>query len=249
VAPCQVRPLFVRPPAPVTRVGVVVPAKDEQLLLPACLQSIAVAAQQTSVPVHVVVVLDDCRDASADVVLAHAAALRAWGPMTLSALSVNASNVGAARAAGAQHLLDTWGNAGMWLASTDADCVVPRRWLARQLAYAARGASAVLGTVAVGDWDGRSAAVRRAAVLAYGTGAHRHVHGANLAVSAPAYRRADGFPPLRAHEDVALVQRLLGNLEPIVWASDIAVRTSGRRAARVNEGFAGYLNDLEHELA
>ena len=55
-----------RPP----RIGVVVPARDEAVLLPACLDGLAAAGEAVAgrAEVHVLVVLDDCRDDSAAVV-------------------------------------------------------------------------------------------------------------------------------------------------------------------------------------
>jgi SAM-dependent methyltransferase len=44
------------------------------------------------------------------------------------------------------------GPAAIWLATTDADTVVPPGWLRRQLSYAGRGWDVVLGTVEVADW-------------------------------------------------------------------------------------------------
>ena len=43
-------------------VGVVVPAHDEETLLPACLRALRRAARRLSVPVHVLVAADSCTD-------------------------------------------------------------------------------------------------------------------------------------------------------------------------------------------
>ncbi len=45
---------------------------------------------------------------------------------------------------------------GTWLATTDADSVVPAHWLMAQLRHTERGARMVAGTVAVQDWQNRS---------------------------------------------------------------------------------------------
>lgn len=74
---------------PITVVGVVVPAHDEQQLLPACLASVRVAARHPAlrhVQVRLVPVLDTCSDDS--------------GELAPDALEVRARNVGVARAAG-----------------------------------------------------------------------------------------------------------------------------------------------------
>ena len=67
----------------------VVPAHNERERLPACLASVAAAADQVAVPVTVVVVLDACTDRSEDAIA-----------RPVRALSVSGRNVGAARAAG-----------------------------------------------------------------------------------------------------------------------------------------------------
>ena len=68
---------------------VVVPAHNERERLPGCLASIAAAAEQVSVPVQVVVVLDACTDGSEYAL-----------PASVAAVRVSLKNVGASRAAG-----------------------------------------------------------------------------------------------------------------------------------------------------
>lgn len=99
------------------KIVVVIPVHGEADRLPACLASIAAAADAVEVPVTVLAMLDACTDHSEAVVGARVRALR-----------VSLRNVGAARAAGfaAASVADPT----IWFASTDADGVVPRRWLA-----------------------------------------------------------------------------------------------------------------------
>ena len=109
---------------PVEAAGVVVPAHDEQTLLPACLMALRQAAGAVTIPVHVVVVADTCTDRTA-------ATARACGA---EVIGIRARNVGTARAAGMTGLLRlTAGHdpAVTWLATTDADTVVPSGWLRR----------------------------------------------------------------------------------------------------------------------
>lgn len=229
----------------INRVGVVVPARDEELLLPSCLDALFVAARQVPVPVTVVIVLDACSDRSAAIV---AAAARRTTDVTVQALVVDANSVGAARRAGVRTLLDRHGArgvGGLWLASTDADSVVPPGWLRTQLAHAAGGAQVVVGTIVVTDWRERSLAVRDQAIAAYNATHHRHVHGANLSFAAEAYVAAGGFPAQPFDEDVALVQALSAVGAPIAWAVDLPVDTSARRQSRAPFGFAGYLDLLD----
>jgi len=219
--------------------GVVVPAHDEETLLPTCLAALRHAAEAVSIPVHVLVVADACSDRTADVARACGAGV----------VSIGACNVGAARAAGMTGLLRLTAGCertALWLATTDADTVVPPGWLRRQLEYADAGWDVVLGTVTVTDWDGHPPHVPSAfeVLYGYGTGPHPHVHGANLGIRASAYRAAGGFPPLRTGEDHALLAAAAEAGRPVLQASDISVETSARRQARAPRGFSHLLRTL-----
>lgn len=224
--------------ARIRAVGVVVPAHDEQELLPGCLASLRVAARHPAlagIAVHVVPVLDACSDDS--------------GRAAPGAIEVWARNVGVARAAGFAEVLRR--EAGrpaeqLWLATTDADSRVPADWLAVQLRLARAGAEVVAGTVAVEDWTQQPPAARARFAATYGrpgTG-HRHVHGANLGMSALAYADAGGVPPLALAEDQALVDALRQRARRLVATDRIPVVTSGRRESRTTGGFADHLRAL-----
>ncbi len=210
-------------------IGVVVPAHQEERLLPACLASLAEAARHVREPVRVLVVLDACTDGTAAVAAAAGVA----------SLSVRARCVGVARAAGAAALL---AQGARWLASTDADTVVDPRWLAHQVAC---GAEAVCGVVEVEDWSPHPDGVRRAFAAAYvDRDGHRHVHGANLGVSAAAYLAVGGWPPLPTGEDRALVESLLATGVGVRWSGGMRVTTSARRDPRAVGGFGDHLRGL-----
>ena len=178
-------------------------------------------------PCDLVVVADACTDATE-------AIARAQGCATLR---TDGRCVGAARAAGARYLLE---HGARWLCCTDADSRVPPHWITAQLGC---DSDAVCGTIAVGDWQGHPPQVARAFHAHYqARDGHRHIHGANLGVSAAAYRRAGGFAPAVAHEDVRLVQSLLAQDAHIAWVREPRVLTSARRVARAPEGFAAWLN-------
>jgi len=223
----------------ITAACVVVPAHNEEALLPACLAALRRAASALRVPVHLLVVTDGCGDRTADVA-------RAGGARVIS---IQAHRVGAARAAGMRELLRlTSGTdpSAVWLATTDADTVVPPGWLRRQLEYADAGWDIVLGTVTVTDWDSHPPHVPIAFAERYasGPGPHPHVHGANLGIRASAYLAAGGFRPLRTAEDHALLAAATEAGCPVVQAGDITVETSGRRAARAPRGFSHLLRTL-----
>jgi glycosyltransferase involved in cell wall biosynthesis len=217
--------------------GVVVPAHDEERLLPSCLAALSGAAsapRAQAVRVHVVVVLDRCTDGSALVVALHP---------DVHPLALDAGNVGRARAVGVElvgAIEQRTPPDRVWLATTDADSQVPTDWLTTQLALARSGAAAVVGTVAVPDWSGHEAVVRERWTASYqARERHPHVHGANLGVRLSAYRSAGGFPPLAGDEDVALVAAL--GQHGVVRTSAIPVRTSARTTPRVRRGFGAHL--------
>lgn len=213
-----------------TRVGVVVPAHNEEVLLPRCLAALRSAAVAVNLPVNLLVVLDTCTDRTADTV-GDAAVLAVWE-----------RNVGTARRAGFAALLDEHGADRVWLASTDADTQVPRGWLVDQLAHAHHGADAVAGMVTVANWSEHShSTAERFQRLHHRIVGHPHVHGANLGVSARAYLAVDGFPALPAHEDVALITALKRTGHRVLHTADPPVITSARRHARATAGFADFL--------
>jgi hypothetical protein len=63
-------------------------------------------------------------------------------------------------------------------------------------------------------------------------------------VSAVAYYRAGGFPPLECSEDVALVGLLVAMGARIAWSAAPRVVTSARIASKVRGGFGDTLAAL-----
>lgn len=220
-------------------VGVVVPAHNEQDLLPSCLAAVQRAAAELTIGVHLVVVADACTDRTA-------ALARDQGATVVEA---GARNVGAARGAGVEQVLRRTRHLGapsVWLATTDADTLVPRTWLTRQLRYARHGWEGVVGTVRVADWAGHPPAVPALYNRRYRSwrGRHPHVHGANLGFSAAAYLAAGGFRPLPTAEDHALVNDLQAAEVRLLRTTRIAVVTSARTRARAPRGFSCLLTAL-----
>ncbi|XVV16954.1 glycosyltransferase [Actinoplanes sp. CA-131856] len=213
------------------RIAVVVPAHDEEALLPGCLH--ALRACPSPVPVEVVVVADSCTDGT----VARAGAAGAH------VVSTDARNVGRARAAGAAYAMRA-GTEGLWLATTDADSRVPPGWLEWQLAHARAGADLVMGTVRVDDWLRWPVALRAVYEAGYRRAAQPHVHGANLGFSATAYVSAGGFPPLPFDEDRELISRFLAAGARVVTDDGCPVSTSARPAARAPHGFSAHLAGL-----
>jgi glycosyltransferase involved in cell wall biosynthesis len=219
-------------------VGVVIPARDEELLLPACLDAIEVAvATLSDVAVHVVVTLDSCIDSSAAVVAAYP-----W----VHAVTTEAGNVGTARGRGVARILEQAAGTPterIWLATTDADSLVPPDWLTGQLAFAREGWEVVVGTVAVDDWTGHPPETGPRWLASYRhVEHHQHIHGANLGCSAAAYLDAGGWSPLASEEDVALLAALAHRR--VIRTATLPVTTSSRRDPRAAGGFGDTLRDL-----
>lgn len=221
--------------------AVVIPARNEQAKLPACLRAILTAALCAPVPVTIVVVLDDCDDGSAGLA-------GQYGP-DVHFISVDAHNVGAARAVGFGYARSLLGNdVTCWYATTDADSRVDPGWLVHQLGL---GVDMVLGIVRVTDWRHHSADVADLYFESYGEadGDHGHIHGANMGFSASAYWRVGGFRALPSGEDVDLVERVEAAGYCIHRDTELSVITSARTQARAPHGFAHHLKQLGRSAA
>lgn len=218
-------------------VGIVVPVRNEELLLSDCLDALHVAAARVDVPVRVVVVLDRCVDGSARI-----AAARPW----LTPVVCAAGSVGVARGLGCAEVLRAYRTVapqGLWLAMTDADTVVPPDWIIRQLDLAESGWEVVVGTVTVADWSGHPPEVEPRWRSQYrAVEDHQHVHGANLGCTAAAYLDAGGWQPLSRDEDVALLAAF--SHHRVLRTAQIPVVTSARRDPRANGGFGDSLREM-----
>ena len=214
-------------------IGILIPAHNEEDLLDDCLSAAMRASRHgllAGEKVEVLVVLDSCTDRSAQIVSRY----------PVLSLHIDARNVGQARAAGAQLLLE---RGARWISCSDADSRVADDWLVAQLGL---GADAVCGTVTVERWHESFDA---AAQIRYhrhyrACDGHRHIHGANLGISADAYRWVGGFKPLACDEDVQLVRELELDGANIAWSHRPQVLTSARFDSRARGGFGDYLRNL-----
>jgi glycosyltransferase involved in cell wall biosynthesis len=230
----------------ISQIAVVVPARNERTLLPACLDALAVAADTCAVPVRAVVVLDDCTDDSA-AYMADYMARRT----DVTTVASSARCVGAARALGVDHTWSTLPDIApsrLWIANTDADSTVPPTWLTHQLQLAEAGADLVLGTVDLACTGPPSAlhrTWRRAYARRFHGSVHSHVHGANLGIRGSTYLAAGGWPEQSAHEDALLVRAVTAcGTARVVTTRDAVVITSGRHRGRAPHGVAADLRRL-----
>jgi len=217
---------------------VVLPAHNEVDHLPRCLRALTTAAVCLPVPVLTVVVLDASDDGSDRLV-------GRFGP-DVHFVTVDAGNVGAARAAGfAYGRTQSEGidPARTWYATTDADSEVPADWL---LTMTAADADMVLGVVRVPTWRHYPADVARRYLRAYRSKGrtHNHIHGANMGFRADVYWQVGGFRALATGEDVELVERFEAAGAHIRRDARLSVATSDRRDGRAPGGFAHHLREL-----
>jgi cellulose synthase/poly-beta-1,6-N-acetylglucosamine synthase-like glycosyltransferase len=226
----------------ISDLAVVVPAVDEEDHIANSLEAINKArlhlkgsAGGRRIHVEVIIVLDDCRDGTADIVAGHSGVL---------AITSAARNVGAARRLGTSRALEHADDPRtMWLANTDADSRVPIDWLTRMIADADRGVDLILGTVRPGH--GLPLAVRQAWFNRHHLrDGHSHIHGANLGMRASTYLTIGGWKPLATGEDVDLADRAVQCGARVERTAAIQVVTSSRTDGRAPCGFSSYLRNL-----
>lgn len=221
--------------------AVLIPARNEEALLARCLESVIAAMHALPVRLRATVVLvSDCStDRTAEI--GHRL-IGGYG----SVLHTHAGTVGTARALAASYAIATTRVplSNLWLANTDADCVVPSDWLRAQMDFAASGIEAVAGIVDVDSFEEHGLAVParfHASYAIHADGTHPHIHGANLGVRADRYMEVGGWADLKTAEDHDLWGRLRRTGVRLLSSARLQVVTSGRRVGRAPHGFAGAL--------
>jgi len=217
-------------------VGVVVPAKDEEASIASCIESIRRSCESVSLRKYwIVIVADSCTDGT---VPRARRALQGVGEV----VECNARSAGSARRLGVDAVLAHFGGTDLrriWLANTDADSLVPSDWLAVQLQLADAGIAAVAGIVKLEEGGSPAAhELYRATYLTRPDGTHGHVHGANLALRADAYRDAGGWAHRPLAEDHCLWNRLKRRGWRLSSPVSSVVVTSARLIGRARGGFA-----------
>ncbi len=222
-------------------IAVLIPARNEEMLLGHCLESViqSIEALPRSIGASIVVVSDCSTDRTAEI------AYSLVGPQG-NVLHAHAGTVGTARALAASYAIAKTSAplSRVWLANTDADCVVPPSWLSDQIEFAIAGIEAVAGIIAVDSFKEHGPQVParfRASYSIYADGTHPHIHGANLGVRADRYVNVGGWADLKTAEDHDLWGRLRRTGARLRSSAHLQVVTSGRRMGRAPSGFAGAL--------
>ncbi|MGW1102512.1 glycosyltransferase [Streptomyces sp. NPDC002540] len=227
--------------------AVIMPTRKEEQLLADCLDSLHRAARHPRVrdlPCRVIVLADACRDATAAIARRRGADLLAAG------------HVGAARATGSRHALDL--RPRLPAGPDPGLCVaVPHRRGLPGPARLARPPPRPRGLRLAGSCGHRPrhgldrppGQHRQDLPTHYQqdqlADEHRHVHDANLAVRADAYRAAGGFQPLPVGEDRTLVAALDAAGFRAKRTGRNPVATSTRRNPRAHGRFGDFLRDLD----
>ena len=240
-------------PDPALQASVVVPARDEETLIEACLGALARQRGVAHEEYEVLVVLDHCTDETE----ARARSLAERHPnLRLHILDGPGRGSGPARWVGMEaacaRLLGL-GRPGGLVCSTDADTVAAPDWLAAQLDAASRGAVAIGGRIELSDngslpenivrWHTERGRLRQKELRsAPGKAEHWQFSGASLALTAAVYREVGGLEPRSSLEDEHLEQVLRQRDIPIERLLSVRVTTSARLVGRANRGLA-------HDLA
>lgn len=235
-------------------VAIVIPARNEEDRIGACLASLAGQGGR------IVLVVNNTTDATARI------AREAAGDIGLSLdvleLMVAAEHgVGMARRIGCAHAFLTAPHTEMVL-TTDADCILANDWVARNVAHL-REVDAVCGRVealaseaaVLGRMNpNRVATERRYRELVQRVYAfyapnsadlqnsHGEVPGASLGIRASAYRSVGGFAPINCGEDRHIVRELRSAGFAIRHVEDVRTYVSCRLTGRAKGGMADALN-------
>ncbi|MBS0659338.1 MAG: glycosyltransferase [Verrucomicrobia bacterium] len=266
-----------RPPARGLSISVVIPARDEELEIVACLQGLAHQTEISSDAFEVLLLAHNCRDRTAEMARQFARQHRGLDLQVAElALPTEHAHVGSARrlllnlAAERLALLGQRRRGGV-LATTDADTVVDPAWLRQTLQVLRQpGVAAVGGYItprpeSLRRWP-LALQQRRRADLRYrllatqlaeridptpGDPWPRHFfhRGASLAVRQSAYQFVGGMPALADGGDREFVRGLLRRDLVVRHEFSVRVRTSARGEGRVEHGRAASWQRWARELA
>ena len=239
-------------------VAVALPAKDEAADLPACLAALDAAAARHDGPVTIMVLANNCRDATVEV-LERTRLSNASLRWTALSLLPAFSHAGWARRLALDVAATYLEAPDDVLACTDADTLVAPDWVVRNVAHLDAGAVAVAGQALTRACDraalGVEAARRLNLLGRYYTALdwlradrtpadndpwprHYYEGGASIALTLDIYRRIGGAPTPHVAEDRALIAVVRAADPRIRHPLDVRVFTSSRIKGRAPGGMA-----------
>jgi len=243
------------------RVVIVVPARNEQARIGACLQHLTtLATDRRVIALEILVLANNCTDATVERVQAFPARPSAPVMVDSVALPPKDAHAGWARRlafdAGARRLASPQD----LLLCTDADTRVARDWLLKTLDHIDAGYDAVAGFARLDPRELRrldpAHRTRLAAIRRYDDACcylkaartsdepwprHFYEGGASIALTLAAYRSTGGAPTPHVGEDKALFDALRAAGRRIRHPKDVRVLTSCRTDGRAPEGAADTL--------
>lgn len=235
---------------------VAIPAHNEADWIPRCLT--ALNTQQDQTPFRVVLLVNDSTDGTASVARSIQPALTYSLDIIEHQFPPELRNAGQARRMALEHAA-RWVLSEGVLLCTDADGQVAPDWLAANLCQIRNGADAVAGRAVIDPVD--AAAIPAilheddARECAYAAlldeidclldpdpadpwPRHNENSGASICVTAKAYHRSGGMPPLSVGEDRAFFDALRRIDARLRHAPDVWVTVSGRIHGRAAGGMA-----------
>jgi Glycosyl transferase family 2 len=265
--------LVVTPPTSNLQYCVVVPAKNEEELLPSALRSLAEQKTLTGAPLgyevyEVILLINNCTDRSRQIAERFR---RLYASFRLHIAEHNFSesnaHVGSARRLlmdEAYRRLQMVGHPNAAILSTDADSQVASNWIARNQEELASGAEAVGGRLIISGSEREL--LDPVALESYRYDhlyrrlvcwmedrqdpetrdpwpRHHHHFGASLAVKPEVYKAVGRLPPRRRFEDVAFYDALVRHDVRLSHSNKVRVFTSARLAGRGGAGLSTQLSD------
>jgi GT2 family glycosyltransferase len=237
---------------------VAIPVRDEAERIGGCLAALA----RQSVPAdHIVLLLNNCRDLTADVIRQLPKAHHRLHLIECS-LDQYLASAGVARARAMKHATSLVGSLGVddaVILTTDADAEVPENWVEANLRAIEQGADAVCGMAVIDPVEAllipRHLHEDDAREVAYGRlldeiasmivpdpadplPRHTEDSGASIAIRTSVLRRIGGVPCLHSSEDRAMIGRLRLIDARVRHDPKIRVVVSGRIEGRAPGGMA-----------
>ncbi len=239
--------------------AVAIPVRDEEDHIGGCL---AALLRQTEAPDHILLLLNNTTDRTAEIARRMAVGARATIHVLERSLPPDQANAGTARRLAMDAAAELVGSRGAIL-TTDADGRVAEDWVARNLAGLRAGMDAVCGMAAIDPVDEAEIPAQLIADDAAETRytelldhidsildprpydpwpRHTHRSGASIAIGAAVYRAVGGMPHVPHGEDRALIDALDRRDCKVRHDRRLEVIVSGRLVGRAEGGMAATIS-------